>query len=65
MKSLTFLIRGPGKWTPACESPNPPWFCDQDAPAVTIDNHLILLFIAGLLLATYFYSKHNGKRINK
>lgn len=42
--------RGPGKWTPACETDDPPPWCEDLAPGTNIDNHLIIGFIMGILI---------------
>ena len=45
---------------PACNTPNPPWWCGKDpSNPVPLDDYLPILFIGGVAIGAYFYStKH-------
>lgn len=47
---------------PACQTPNPPWWCDNnpDNPA-PLDDYLPILFIGGAVIGGYFYYKKQLK----
>lgn len=49
---------GPDKWTPACDNPNPPFWCDNNGGevAANIDNPAWVLIIC-LLIGIVLYNK--------
>jgi hypothetical protein len=49
---------GPGRDTPACDSPNPPFWCDQGGhePVATIDSSFWIILLI-LCIAAYFYHR--------
>lgn len=57
--------KDPDKWTPACDSPNPPWWCDEqdDTPAAPIDNTLFL--VIGVFVAIGYAAYRIRKEENK
>ena len=61
MKTLFFIQngRGPGKHTPACDNPNPPFWCDDTggevAASIDMYNYYILAFI--LLIAVVYFTR--------
>lgn len=34
----------------ACGTPNPPWWCNEDQPAASIDGYLIIAFLIGIII---------------
>jgi len=59
MKTILFLQgRGPDKWTPACDSPNPPPWCDEQIePAGAIDQYILYLLIIAVIIGVYLIWK--------
>jgi len=52
MKTILFLQgRGPDKWTPACDNPNLPFWCDEQVePGAPINQYILYLLIIGMYL---------------
>lgn len=51
--------RGPDKWTPACDNPNPPHWCDEynepePEPGATIDSNIGIGLLVGLIIIAAF-----------
>ena len=40
---------------PACNTPNPPWWCDE-APQASIDSGIWILFVLALIIGIIFIS---------
>lgn len=56
----TLAIAQPNKHTPACDSPNPPWWCEEqeeENPAVSIDKYLIFGVVVAIGLAAWRLKK--------
>lgn len=47
----------------ACDTPNPPWWCEESEPAVDTSYAGLFLFITAILLILYFNFKneHNTR----
>jgi hypothetical protein len=56
---LLFLKgRGPDKWTPACDSPNPPPWCDEQVePGAPIDQYILYFLIIAVIIGMYLIWK--------
>jgi hypothetical protein len=59
MKTVLFLQgRGPDKWTPACDNPNPPFWCDEQVePGAPIDQYILYLLIIAVSIGMYLIWK--------
>ena len=55
MTLMSFTLKAQPESTPACNNPNPPWWCDQNP--VPIDNHLWILIATAILFGSFIYYK--------
>ena len=53
------------KTHPACNTPNPPWWCGTvPTNPLPLDDYLPILFIGGAVIGGYFYNKKQLKTNN-
>lgn len=53
--------RGPDKWTPACDSPNPPPWCENLIPSVPIDGFVFQIGVVILIVVFLIVLKNRNK----
>lgn len=55
MEEMYMMDKPPHSNNPACSTPNPPWWCNEnDSNAVSIDMNLLVLVIIAVLIKIIF-----------